>query len=96
MIRECDDYRDVWDEESISHNADSIETCYIVPPGVNVIFEDEYGNEITRYVFSFASESGNSQYTNSVGDFNPRGQIPRRRPVPFIIQDEDGQVLYRY
>ena len=37
-----------------------------------------------------------TQYTNSVGDFDPRGQFPRRGSVPFIIQDEDGQVLYRY
>jgi hypothetical protein len=93
VIRECDDYRDVWDDQTHPHDSDSVETCYIVPPGVNVIFEDEYGNEITRCVSLVASEWRQLSNINSVGDFGPRPQPPRRRP--FIVQDEDGHVLYR-
>ena len=30
--------------------ADAERTYYIVPPGMNVIFRDEYGNELERQV----------------------------------------------
>ncbi|KAH7922459.1 hypothetical protein BV22DRAFT_656774 [Leucogyrophana mollusca] len=49
---------------------------YIIPGGVNVIFQDERGHEITR-----------------VGDFNRRQPS---RPAPFVVQDAQGQEIYRY
>ncbi|KIM68612.1 hypothetical protein SCLCIDRAFT_883534 [Scleroderma citrinum Foug A] len=68
------------DRPARNHPKDPV--YYIVPGGMNVIFQDERGNEITRQA-------------SRVGDFNG---TPRRygRPAPFVVQDPQGKELYRY
>ncbi len=41
--------------ESHDYNPNTKRTYYIVPPGMNVIFRDEYGNELKRQVNQFTS-----------------------------------------
>jgi hypothetical protein len=43
--------RDSYDYTSDSNNK---RTYYVVPPGMSVIFRDEFGNELKRQVTQFA------------------------------------------
>lgn len=36
--------------ESYNYDSNNKRTYYVVPPGMNVIFRDEYGNELKRQV----------------------------------------------
>ena len=69
---------------------------YIIPAGAPVIFEDENGNELTRYVYPFFSKTAvNLNFHRRVGDFSGRYKPPRRlRPV--IVQDQYGREICRY
>ena len=39
--------------ESYNYDSNNKRTYYIVPPGMSVIFRDEYGNELKRQVTEF-------------------------------------------
>jgi hypothetical protein len=39
--------------ESYDYESNNKRTFYIVPPGMNVIFRDEFGNELKRHVTQF-------------------------------------------
>ncbi|KAG2013743.1 hypothetical protein CC2G_010622 [Coprinopsis cinerea AmutBmut pab1-1] len=53
---------------------------YIVPPGVNVVFKDEDGNEITRV----------GDFPNA-----PKPPRRKRQSAPIVVFDQNGQVLYQ-
>ncbi|KII94781.1 hypothetical protein PLICRDRAFT_191774 [Plicaturopsis crispa FD-325 SS-3] len=63
-----------------SHTSRGSHKQYIVPYGVDVVFEDEYGNEIVR--------------TGPFPEFQGRHLPPEHR-APLIIEDDFGNELYR-
>lgn len=68
---------------------------YIIPGGAPVIFEDEDGNELTRYVaLPDRREIRVLTAPCSVGDFSGRYRPPRR-PRPVIVQDQYGHEICR-
>ncbi|KZP32911.1 hypothetical protein FIBSPDRAFT_1012939 [Athelia psychrophila] len=62
------------------HHAPEPDTYYIIPPGTNVIFQDEDGNEIHRQVVI-------------VGDFTGKKRHYKEQPI--VVQDEFGREIYR-
>ncbi|KAH6914989.1 hypothetical protein BKA70DRAFT_561594 [Coprinopsis sp. MPI-PUGE-AT-0042] len=70
---------------------------YIVPPGVNVIFKDKHGNEITRCEPDcFAGSAVTNSSIHRVGDYpdSARSKRRSRRSAPIVVIDQNGTVLY--
>jgi hypothetical protein len=64
---------------------------------LNVVFQDEDGNEITRYITSsFASVEG-IDINHRVGKRGRQGHGSYTgKSAPIVVHDEFGKELYRY
>lgn len=70
---------------------------YIVPAGVNVIFKDKHGNEITRCELDYlAGLTVTNGKVHRVGDYpdSARSKRRSRRSAPIVVIDQNGTVLY--
>ncbi|ETW84378.1 hypothetical protein HETIRDRAFT_116684 [Heterobasidion irregulare TC 32-1] len=65
-------------------------TYYIIPPGMNVIFRDKDGSEITRGADVIRT------LILSVGDFTGTSTPMRYQEAPIILRDESGRIIYQY